>query len=104
MKTFKIEEIKNLIHCLIDKDEFVRFTVYIPKRKPLKVKAKISTIWATPKGYKFDFNHCYVNRKRFFDMSAHTKDIRWIKPPRLLPVGRMLPMPENALLDQLIRQ
>lgn len=98
MKTFKVEEMREAMNLLVDKEKKVIFTLYVPQSKSVKIRALIETLYATPEGYSFSFVNVYVNRKRFFPIKVPVKRIRWIKPPTLFPFGRMLSEPESALL------
>jgi hypothetical protein len=114
MKTYPLNIIRLAFHDIIDRNKFVRFTVYFPRHRPLKVKAKIWKLYGDEKGLKILFDNVYLNRKLFMCVEFYTRDIRWITCPfdiskleercmfhvkRLNPNnGRMIPLSPNALI------
>jgi len=81
MKTYSIGTIQKAFFELVDTEKYVKFSLYMKNRKPIKVKAKISEIWASSKGLVIVFNYVFVKRQKFPDLRILTRDIRWIDQP-----------------------
>jgi len=81
MKTYPIKIIREAFLLLVDTKKYVKFTVFVKGRRPLRMKAKIMNIWATKDGPKITFRKSYINRYFFGKSGVLVKEIRWITPP-----------------------
>ena len=81
MKTYPLKVIREAFHEIVDKSKPVKFTYYVPKSKPLKVKGRIQDIRANKKGLFIKFTKVYVNRKVYVNCGLYVKYIRWVSDP-----------------------
>lgn len=82
MITYPIEILRAAFFSLINPTVFVRFSFYMKNRRPVRIKAKISQLWASPeRGLMIEFRNVYWNRKQFPRIKIPTRDIRWVTCP-----------------------
>ena len=98
MKTYPIEILRDAFFQLVNRDKYVKFTLYIPPflapfgknigkiigGRPARCKAKIEQIWGTKKGLAITFSHFWIkNSKNCEGRTAPLllRDIRWIDSP-----------------------
>lgn len=81
MQTYSIDILREAFSEVIDTEKFVQLTYFIPKRRALKIKGKITGIHASPEGLAFTFNNVYIKRKPYFQIRLLLKNIRWVTSP-----------------------
>lgn len=96
MKTYPLHILRKALLEIINRDKYIKFTLYteptistygkhIGKKiggKPLKLKGRINNIFASNKGLIIEFKHLWFSRQcRLTSVNLLLKDIRWIDMP-----------------------
>jgi len=82
LKTYPAEVIRKALYSLIDREKYVRFSMYMQRGRPYKVKAKFCWVHCTPEGLKLGFNECFIGRKIWLpSIEVPVRNIRWLTSP-----------------------